>query len=133
VRYRWPGAARARPRKADRLRSHSSPVRDVTTLADIADELTRQKWPTTLYRLVDTSGDGHPAAEHEAATTDIDAHFAHGGQPCQAFCRGDDNPHDHYCPICDGLRAFCGNCHRDHHEAGWETCKPGAYAEPGDA
>jgi hypothetical protein len=119
------------------LRSHNNPARNIATLAEIADELTRQKRPTTrgiyIYALVDDSGVRHPAAgEHLTAATAIDAHFAEGDQPCQAFCRGDDNPHDYYCPICDGLRAFCANCHRDHHEAGWDTCKPGAYAEGDD-
>jgi hypothetical protein len=38
----------------------------------------------------------------------------------------------HQCPICDGNRAWCDACHTDHHDGGWETCKPGAYADPPD-
>ena len=109
----------------------SDRVQGVTTPAGIADEWTRQKCSAThgAYGLLE--GVRHPgAAERPITMTIVDAHFAKGGQPCPAFCRGDDDPHDHYCPTCDGLRAFCANCHSDHHEAGWETCKPGAYAEP---
>ena len=115
------------------MRSHSERARAVMTLANMADELTRQKSPPAhVHSWRDHGRVPHPGAA-EYPTTIIDAHFATGDQPCQAFCRGDDNPHDHYCATCDGLRAFCANCNRDHHEAGWETCKPGAYAEPDHA
>lgn len=61
-----------------------------------------------------------------------------GEQPCQDLLRGDaDIPalgdgnrrNVHQCPICEGNRTWCDNCHTDHHDGGWETCKPGAYAE----
>lgn len=31
-------------------------------------------------------------------------------------------PYIHQCPICEGWRAFCDNCHSDHHQGGWQTC-----------
>lgn len=61
-----------------------------------------------------------------------------GQQPCRDFLRGDadiaalgdgNRRNVHQCPICEGRRAWCDNCSCDHHEFGWETCKPGAYAE----
>jgi hypothetical protein len=33
----------------------------------------------------------------------------------------------HECPKCSGHRAWCTNCYGDHHDGGWESCKPGAY------
>lgn len=55
-----------------------------------------------------------------------------GQQPCNNYTAGEDDvsvlnagPIPHQCPNCfDGLRYFCTNCTRDHHENGWETCKP---------
>ena len=68
--------------------------------------------------------------------------FTIGRQPCQAFLRGDadiaalgegNRRNLHQCPKCEGNRAWCDNCHGDHHDGGWETCQPGAYAELTDA
>jgi len=62
-----------------------------------------------------------------------------GKQPCQNLLRGDadiaalgegNRRNVHQCPVCEGNRTWCENCHTDHHDGGWETCKPGAYAEP---
>lgn len=62
--------------------------------------------------------------------------FTVGKQPCEAFLRGDadiaalgigNRQNLHQCPKCCGNRAWCDNCHTDHHDGGWETCKPGAY------
>ncbi len=67
--------------------------------------------------------------------------FKIGRQPCNNFLRGDadiaalgpDNRLNlHQCPKCEGNRAWCDNCLTDHHDGGWETCKPGAYADPPD-
>lgn len=64
-----------------------------------------------------------------------------GRQPCQNLLRGDadiaalgegNRMNVHQCPICEGLRTWCDNCHTDHHDGGWETCKPGAYADEPD-
>ena len=61
-----------------------------------------------------------------------------GQQPCLQFLRGDadvaalgegNRRNLHQCPVCEGNRAWCDHCHRDHHDGGWETCKPGAYAD----
>lgn len=75
--------------------------------------------------------------------------FTVGRQPCQSFLRGDadvmalgdgNRLNLHQCPRCCGNRAWCDNCNSDHHDGGWETCKPGAYdydeddaSGPGDA
>jgi hypothetical protein len=53
-----------------------------------------------------------------------------GSQPCQNLKRGEgfmgmDNVHQ--CPVCWGNRTWCETCSVDHHDNGWETCKPGAY------
>lgn len=65
--------------------------------------------------------------------------FKIGRQPCDDFLRGDadiaalgegNRRNLHQCPKCEGNRAWCDNCHSDHHDGGWETCKPGAYADP---
>ena len=62
--------------------------------------------------------------------------FTVGRQPCQNFLRGDadipalgegNRQNLHQCPKCWGNRAWCDNCHLDHHDGGWETCLPGAY------
>lgn len=45
----------------------------------------------------------------------------------QAYLGGDG--YIHQCPICYGWRAFCGNCHSDHHKGGWQTCKEESRAE----
>ena len=59
-----------------------------------------------------------------------------GQQPCDKF-----EPHEighwggfivHQCPKCWGRRQHCVNCMKDHHEEGWETCKPDAYKEDRD-
>lgn len=61
-----------------------------------------------------------------------------GRQPCSDFLRGDadvmalgdgNRRNCHQCPECEGRRAFCDNCNTDHHEHGWESCKPGAYVD----
>lgn len=61
-----------------------------------------------------------------------------GRQPCQDLLRGDadiaalglgNRMNTHQCPVCWGLRTWCENCCRDHHDGGWETCKPDAYRE----
>jgi len=62
--------------------------------------------------------------------------FTIGEQPCQSFLRGDadiaalgpgNRMNLHQCPKCWGNRAWCENCSTDHHDGGWETCKPSAY------
>jgi hypothetical protein len=67
--------------------------------------------------------------------------FTIGEQPCQHFLRGNadiaalgagNRRNLHQCPKCEGNRAWCDACHTDHHDGGWETCKPGAYADPPD-
>jgi hypothetical protein len=67
--------------------------------------------------------------------------FTVGNQPCQHFLRGDadiaalgpgNRRNLHECPKCSGNRAWCDYCNTDHHDGGWETCKPGAYADPPD-
>lgn len=67
--------------------------------------------------------------------------FTVGRQPCDNFLRGDadiaalgegNHMNLHQCPKCEGNRAWCDNCHSDHHDGGWETCKLGAYADPVD-
>lgn len=54
--------------------------------------------------------------------------FTEGKQPCQNMKRGEGSVPGvlnlHQCPICEGERTWCENCHTDHHEHGWETCKP---------
>ena len=35
----------------------------------------------------------------------------------------------HQCPTCSGNRAWCDHCNTDHHDGGWEACKPGAFEE----
>lgn len=63
--------------------------------------------------------------------------YTAGDQPCRNLCRGDadvmalgpgNGMNVHQCPKCEGNRTWCDNCHTDHHDGGWETCKPGAYA-----
>lgn len=65
-------------------------------------------------------------------------HYTDGRQPCQSLLRGDadimalgagNRSNVHQCPVCEGNRTWCENCHTDHHDGGWDTCKPGAYAE----
>jgi len=65
--------------------------------------------------------------------------FTIGRQLCQDFLRGDadiaalgegNRRNLHQCPKCEGNRAWYDNCHGDHHDGGWETCQPGAYADP---
>lgn len=64
-----------------------------------------------------------------------------GKQPCQSLLRGDadiaalgegNRCNVHQCPVCEGNRTWCETCYTDHHDGGWETCKPGAYAEEDD-
>lgn len=59
-----------------------------------------------------------------------------GIQPCQHIKRGEGCmpgvSNVHQCPKCEGNRTWCDACYSDHHDGGWETCKPGAYAEPPD-
>lgn len=52
-----------------------------------------------------------------------------GQQPCNDFKAAEVSPFhggaiSHWCPKCDGNRSFCDNCHTDHHQGGWENCKP---------
>ena len=67
----------------------------------------------------------------------LGSRYTVGEQPCENFRRSDadvaalgaGNGMDcHQCPICEGNRAHCINCNIDHHDNGWESCKPGAYA-----
>jgi len=52
-----------------------------------------------------------------------------GSQPCDDFTEHPDEFLDcgiymaHECPVCWKKRWYCGNCNRDHHEGGWESCK----------
>lgn len=59
-----------------------------------------------------------------------------GSQPCQNLKRGEGSfpgvANVHQCPKCWGNRTWCENCCRDHHDAGWETCKPNAYEDADD-
>jgi len=42
------------------------------------------------------------------------------GQPCLNFDPGVTPDYNfHQCPDCGGVRRFCDNCGRDHHEGGW--------------
>ncbi len=54
-----------------------------------------------------------------------------GEQPCQNLVRGEGShpgvSNVHQCPKCWGNRTWCTNCYTDHHDNGWETCKPNAY------
>lgn len=45
-------------------------------------------------------------------------------QPCKDFAPNPDEGefYVHECPGCSGRRYACGNCHRDHHEGGWNMC-----------
>jgi hypothetical protein len=48
-------------------------------------------------------------------------------QPCQSFRAAEVSPFNggaigHWCPVCDGKRYFCANCHTDHHKGGWSKC-----------
>lgn len=56
-----------------------------------------------------------------------------GVQPCQQIKRGESCmpgvQNVHQCPKCEGHRTWCDNCYADHHDGGWQTCKPGAYKE----
>lgn len=71
--------------------------------------------------------------------------FTVGRQPCQNFTPKDDmftgsgNVHDCAWPFegsgwCsqthDGLVSFCGNCNRDHHSNGYETCAAAQRVKP---
>jgi hypothetical protein len=67
--------------------------------------------------------------------------FTAGAQPCQSLLRGDadiaalgegNRRNLRVCPKCDGHRAWCDNCNRDHHDGGWQTCTPGTYGEAQD-
>lgn len=57
-------------------------------------------------------------------------------QPCGAFRIGEEdayrpgNPMPHVCPACGLLRYFCANCARDHHQYGWNACKPKEESTP---
>ena len=54
--------------------------------------------------------------------------FTEGEQPCQSFMpQIEANKYAiwenrHECYRCGGLVSYCENCHRDHHEGGYETC-----------
>lgn len=71
-------------------------------------------------------------------TNHLGHRYTTGKQPCANFLRGDadimalgegNRMNCHQCPICEGNRAWCDNCCRDHHDNGWETCKPGTYSD----
>ena len=77
--------------------------------------------------------------ERTRSTMKPGSRYTTGEQPCQNLLRGDadimalgegNRRNVHQCPVCEGNRTWCENCHADHHDGGWETCKPGAYAEP---
>lgn len=67
--------------------------------------------------------------------------YSIGEQPCHNLLRGDadiaalgegNRRNVHQCPVCEGNRTWCETCHTDHHDGGWETCKPGAYTDEHD-
>jgi len=62
--------------------------------------------------------------------------YTQGQQPCQNLKRGEGSfpgvANVHQCPTCWGNRTWCENCCSDHHDAGWETCKPDAYKDAED-
>jgi hypothetical protein len=43
-------------------------------------------------------------------------------QPCDTFIDNSLDSNVHQCPQCGGIRRFCENCCRDHHDGGWESC-----------
>jgi len=59
-----------------------------------------------------------------------------GNQPCQNMKRGEGSfpgvPNVHQCPVCWGNRTWCENCHRDHHDAGWDNCETDAFKDAED-
>ena len=61
--------------------------------------------------------------------------YQEGRQPCTTLQREQEGGRDniHQCPRCLGRRTFCLTCARDHHEHGWDTCKPNAYGDHDDA
>ena len=57
--------------------------------------------------------------------------FEIGNQPCDNF-KPQIEHHEqgcwtnvHECYKCGGKVSFCMNCHFDHHDGGYETCKEG--------
>ena len=58
------------------------------------------------------------------------AELSRGDQPCASFLPhqndmaylSNSKPQPHSCPKCNGTRYFCGNCFKDHHEGGWQSC-----------
>jgi hypothetical protein len=75
----------------------------------------------------------NPRALHQDnhAPLKIGNRYTIGKQPCQALKRGEGSfpgvSNVHQCPICLGNRTWCETCYSDHHDNGWETCKPNAY------
>jgi hypothetical protein len=72
--------------------------------------------------------------------------FIGGQQPCRHWTANVYEPYGHLrtheCfgpwdgrprPACSASVTFCLNCHKDHHEDGWQTCgqTPGAAAGDG--
>ena len=66
----------------------------------------------------------------------IERHYTEGRQPCDKPNFDVDGNREwfglspHECLYCteagrDGLVLFCGNCHRDHHKHGWNSCGKG--------
>ena len=55
--------------------------------------------------------------------------FRDGKQPCNNFDpQIEVNEYamwenQHQCYKCGGTVSFCLNCHKDHHDGGYETCK----------
>jgi hypothetical protein len=58
-----------------------------------------------------------------------------GQQPCSDLTRQwEANVHGqwlnvHECYRCEKTVTYCENCRRDHHEDGYETCKPSTVGE----
>lgn len=56
-----------------------------------------------------------------------------GSQPCEKFTPRLNEVgvlDRHECPRCGKLRVFCTFCDFDHHESGWENCRPDEDDEP---
>lgn len=55
--------------------------------------------------------------------------YEKGEQPCENFSSKNESPYfsgnEHQCYKCkdDTCVSYCENCHTDHHENGYETCK----------
>jgi len=66
----------------------------------------------------------------------MESSYEAGKQPCDGFKQQlDGNAYAtwgnvHQCYRCGGLVSFCENCHRDHHQGGYETCQPTPEDQP---